>query len=85
MGVLLFFDKLKNYPALLDTMMANIPDIVAGDSFKNEMKRFLPTNVHDRTLGKNKFEGFLINTMRNLLKDTKQCLNDRQAEQEFPM
>lgn len=77
--------KLKNYTTMLDTTITNIPDIVTGDRFKSEMKRFLPTDVHDRTLGKYKFEGFLINTVTALLQGVKHQLNGEQAAPDFLM
>jgi len=36
---------------MLDLRIASISDIIEGDSFNNEMKRFTPTDVFDRTLG----------------------------------
>ncbi len=67
--------KLQDYTGMLTKMITAIPQIVTGNTFKNEMKRFLPTDVHDRTLGKSKFEGFLINTVSGLLLDVKQRLD----------
>jgi hypothetical protein len=49
------------------------------------MKRFLPTDVYDRTLGKEKFEGFLVNTVTGLFKELKQKLYGQQIEPEFKM
>ncbi len=77
--------QLQDYTQMLERMTAKIPNIVSGSEFKNEMKRFLPTDVFDRTLGKNKFEGFLINTVTTLLTDVKQHLNSEQVEPEFKM
>lgn len=75
--------RLVDYPDRLELMINKIPDIVASTDFKNEMKRFLPTDVYDRTLGKEKFEGFLVNTVTGLFKKLKQTLSGQQVEPEF--
>lgn len=77
--------SLTDYLDRLELMIDKIPGIVTGTDFKNEMKRFLPTDVYDRTLGKEKFEGFLINTVTELFKELKQKLNGKQIEPEFKM
>jgi hypothetical protein len=77
--------RLTDYPDRLESMINKIPGIVTGTDFKNEMKRFLPTDVYDRTLGKEKFEGFLINTVTGLFKELKQKLYGQQIEPEFKM
>ena len=43
--------KIENFSQMLDLRIASISDIIEGDSFNNEMKRFTPTDVFDRTLG----------------------------------
>jgi len=77
--------RLTDYPNRLESMINKIPGIVTGIDFKNEMKRFLPTDVYDRTLGKEKFEGFLVNTVTGLFKELKQKLYGQQIEPEFKM
>jgi hypothetical protein len=77
--------RLTDYPDRLESMINKIPGIVTGIDFKNEMKRFLPTDVYDRTLGKEKFEGFLVNTVTGLFKELKQKLYGQQIEPEFKM
>lgn len=77
--------RLKNYELMLKTMIEKIPGIVTGKKFRSEMQRFLPTDIYDRTLGKDKFEGFLINTVTTLLTEVSQHLNNEQVEPEFKM
>lgn len=77
--------RLTDYPSMLEMMINKLPGIVTGRDFKNEMKRFLPTDVYDRTLGKEKFEGFLVNTVTGLFTELKQKLYGRQIESEFKM
>ena len=43
--------KTENFSQMLDLRIASISDIIEGESFNNEMKRFTPTDVFDRTLG----------------------------------
>jgi predicted nucleotidyltransferase component of viral defense system len=77
--------RLTDFPDKLDLMIHKLPAIINGADFKNEMKRFLPTDVYDRTLGKEKFEGFLINTITGLFTELKQKLYGQQVEPEFKM
>lgn len=77
--------RLPDYPDRLELMIEKLPNIVTGSDFKNEMKRFLPTDVYDRTLGKEKFEGFLVNTVTGLFKELIQKLYGRETEPEFKM
>lgn len=77
--------RLPDYPDRLELMIEKLPNIVTGSDFKNEMKRFLPTDVYDRTLGKDKFEGFLVNTVTELFKELKQKLHGQETEAEFKM
>lgn len=77
--------RLTDYSGMLDLMINKLPGIISGTDFKNEMKRFLATDVYDRTLGKEKFEGFLINTVTGLFTELKQKLHGSQPEPEFKM
>lgn len=63
-----------DYPALLDRIIAEVPPIVAGAAFKNEMKRFVPGDVYERTLGKEKFERFLVSSIINLFEELRHRL-----------
>lgn len=60
---------IEGYEAMLDTMIGRIPEIVAGDQFRNEMRRFTPANVYERTLGQEKFQQFLIANVTKTLKE----------------
>lgn len=77
--------RLSGGTEMLDDMMERLPDIVAGAELRNEMKRFLPSDVYDRTLGRKKFEGFLTQTVVGLLKEVKQGLHGVQSDEEFQM
>lgn len=59
---------IKGYEVMLGTMIGRIPEIVAGNQFKDEMRRFTPSNIFERTLGQEKFEHFLMNNVTQILK-----------------
>ncbi len=61
----------ENYNGLLGDMIQRLPEIIQSDGFKDEMGRFLPEDVWARTMGKEKFYGFLTNAVVRLLQDTK--------------
>lgn len=77
--------RLSGGAEMLDDMMERLPNIVAGADFKNEMRRFLPSDVYDRTLGRKKFGGFLTQTVVGLLKELKQELHGMRTVEEFRM
>jgi hypothetical protein len=59
--------KIPYYQLMLESRIASLDDIVANASFKNEMKRFLPTNVYNRTLGQEKFKSFMLSSLKKML------------------
>ncbi|MAD45385.1 MAG: hypothetical protein CMH98_10295 [Oceanospirillaceae bacterium] len=63
------------YDKLLHEMICRIPEIVAGKQFKDEMKRFTPSNIYERTLGQEKFEQYLVNSVTSILKELQFKIN----------
>ncbi|MBU1620818.1 MAG: nucleotidyl transferase AbiEii/AbiGii toxin family protein [Gammaproteobacteria bacterium] len=59
--------KIPDYQQLLGSRIASLDEIVASAAFHNEMKRFLPTNVYDRTLGQEKFKSFMLGALKKML------------------
>lgn len=59
--------KIPDYQQLLESRIASLDEIVASAAFHNEMKRFLPTNVYDRTLGQDKFKSFMLGALKKML------------------
>lgn len=53
-------------------MIEKIDDIIQGKSFKDEMVRFLPRNVLERTLEKEKFMVFLANEIKAMFLEIKE-------------
>jgi predicted nucleotidyltransferase component of viral defense system len=62
----------ENYLALLGARIDSIPEIVHGDEFLNQMKRFISSDVLANTLLKPGFNDYLIKTTQELLTKTKQ-------------
>jgi hypothetical protein len=64
--------RVENYPIKAKKMINNLHDIIYGKEFREQMSRFLPMDVQERTLLKEKFNMFLeieINIMLdNLIK-----------------
>ena len=77
--------RLSGSMEMLDDMMERLPGIVAGVEFQNEMKRFLPSDIYDRTLGRKKFERFLTQTVVGLFKELRQKLYEVRPGEEFRM
>ena len=66
--------KLNQFDELIDQRIRSLPDVIAGDAFTAEMKRFLPYDVFERTLGKVKFTDYLASTVIRLLQEVKGSL-----------
>jgi predicted nucleotidyltransferase component of viral defense system len=79
--------KLDQFSKMLEQRIASIPEIIDGDSFTNEMKRFTPTDVFDRTMGQEKFKSYIKTTVINLLQEVKSKLYSKikTEEDEFKM
>lgn len=41
---------IDDYPQKLVTMLERLPDIIKGDTFRNDMARFIPHDVHARCI-----------------------------------
>jgi predicted nucleotidyltransferase component of viral defense system len=59
--------KEKDYQKKLDTMIEQIDGIVKSKEFKDEMSRFIPMDVQERTLLKNKFIELLLSQNKSIL------------------
>ena len=62
------------YPALLDSLIERAPAIIAGKAFRDQMKRFLPEDQYQRSLGDPKFERYLTTTIGELCRELKDGL-----------
>lgn len=67
---------IADYPARLDAMGIRLPEIIHGAAFRNELSRFIPMDVQERTLGRAKFYDALAGQIRDLLQDTARVLQE---------
>ncbi|ATC56768.1 nucleotidyl transferase AbiEii/AbiGii toxin family protein [Vibrio anguillarum] len=77
--------KLEHFNKMLENFLERLPDIVSSEAFIAEMKRFLPTDVFDRTLAQNKFQVYLQNTLAKLFKTVSNELLGNVTNNEFKM
>lgn len=59
--------RIPNYEELLTKRLATLEQVVTDGKFDNEMRRFLPQEVYNRTLGRAEFSNYLVQTLRTLL------------------
>lgn len=76
--------RIEDYLTNLDIMWRRMPEVIHSAAFKNEMIRFIPTDVQERTLAKDKFFDYLSNEIRSLFDEIKQRLNGV-SEDEYRM
>ena len=76
---------IPDYLNRLDIRLQSLPEIIHGNAFINEMTRFIPQEVQQRTIAKEKFKDYLSNEIQGLLIDVKQKLNDSPETSEFQM
>lgn len=65
-----------DYPKKLNVMIKALDGIIRGNDFKNEISRFIPANVLERTLQKEKFIDFLINENMVMLLEVKKIIGE---------
>jgi len=63
--------RIDDYSQRLDDTLSQLPSIVHGNEFKAQMSRFIPTNIQERTLSKDKFYLFLENEISKLLTEVR--------------
>ncbi len=75
--------RLNDFEVGLERLIQNLPEMIANGAFKNEMRRFLPNDVFQRTLGKEKFEGFLQGSLHKLFSSLRAGLYGVEPSSEF--
>lgn len=75
--------KITDYPTKLDTMVANIEKIIYSEVFHNELSRFIPLDVQERTLKKEKFKEFLVNETQLLLSQVASLFDNKTKKDAF--
>lgn len=74
--------KIDDYGAKLDSMLRRLPEIISGKPFRDEMNRFLPSDVIGRTLAQEKFGDFLHHRVAGLITELQDQLNPTESEGE---
>lgn len=77
--------KLERFDKMLENFLERLPGIVSSEAFIAEMKRFLPTDVFDRTLAQDKFQVYLKTTLAKLFKTVSNELLGNVTNNEFRM
>lgn len=77
--------KLDAYEAMLSGLIERLPALVSSSEFTGEMKRFLPTDVFERTLAKAKFQIYLRNTLLTLFRSVESQLLGNTPAPDFVM
>lgn len=67
--------QITDYLDKLKVRIHQLPEIVQGKNFKNEMSRFIPHDVQQRTLLKDKFYPFLTHELTALLTEVQLFLS----------
>jgi predicted nucleotidyltransferase component of viral defense system len=65
--------QIVDYLEKLDRRIASLSSVITGKPFYDELSRFIPTPVRERTLDKEKFLQFLSAEIEDLLESVKAC------------
>lgn len=68
--------RIDDYGDKIDEMRGRLPEIIHGAAFANEMGRFLPGDVQQRTLAKPKFLDFLVLEIDGLLLEVRKAIGE---------
>ncbi|NDL01442.1 nucleotidyl transferase AbiEii/AbiGii toxin family protein [Photorhabdus bodei] len=66
--------QLDNFEELLQARIDSIEIIVASGHFHNEMRRFIPAPIYDRSVGQEAFSTYLTTSLKALLTTVKKSL-----------
>jgi len=77
--------QISDFKQMLEDRIASVHGIVDSKAFSDEMKRFLPTNVYDRTLGQQKFKAYLVTELTQLLEKLHAGLYNKRPKPEFTL
>lgn len=66
--------KISDFSENLKNKINQLEDIIMGEDFYNQMERFLPIDVLERTLQKEKFKTFLVNEITAILSEVKKAI-----------
>jgi hypothetical protein len=77
--------QISDFNQLMDARMQSLPEFINDGKFSNEMCRFLPRDVFDRTLATDKFRVYLTNTLVKLHGKLGAELFGAEPKEEFKM
>lgn len=77
--------RIADYPGKLEMMLERLPGIIHGETFRNEMMRFIPDDVRERTLEKDKFYDFLEVEVQGLLEEVRSSLLGTKIDDAFQL
>jgi hypothetical protein len=75
--------KITDYLTKLGKMIMSMDEIIHSDRFHDELSRFIPLDIQERTLKKEKFKVFLINETKLLLSELKMIVDGETKDGEF--
>lgn len=76
--------KIEDYPALLQSAIARLPEIVASKAFKDQMLRFIDSDTIAKTLDNPQFLSYLVKTVNGLFSAMASHLTDEPTEDKEP-
>ena len=77
--------NVKEYLEKLQGMKERLPEIIHGKQFRDQMSRFIPSEIQDRTLLKEKFYPFLVRQIKDLFEEFAGRMGDGGKVDDFLM
>lgn len=75
--------QISDYLTKLDDMRERLPEIIHGKVFQDEMSRFIPMDVQERTLLKQGFHEFLVQDLQETLDSVKVNMDNSSGHTPF--
>ena len=67
--------RVTEYPSMVDNIINRCPAIIDGDTFQNQMKRFLPADVQEQTLARDRYREALTGSITGLYTELRERLS----------
>lgn len=77
--------RLDDYESMLDSVLKRIPSMISNNEFKEQMVRFLPSDVRERTLEDPKFAQYFQATLIKIFTNVKSGMYGDEPTFEFQM
>ncbi|RJT39438.1 nucleotidyl transferase AbiEii/AbiGii toxin family protein [Rahnella woolbedingensis] len=72
--------RVENYADKTREKLKSLEEIMRNGVFHNEMKRFIPADIFERTLKSEKFNGYFLTTLSSILKEALSNLEVRNEQ-----